>query len=303
MPVAPVEQGCLPEGERSGFTLIELLVVVAIIGLLISVLLPTLQRAREQARLTLCLSNIRGQATVLEEYTVEYLGGLPPKHFWRFEHGTAEIGLINSVLARYQGEPFVRSPENEFPTPAGIWRCPDISISDDHTERWSHSGIIHHSPNTWLFNNVMAFPGSTRFDANAPDGWYERIGGSKWRRREEIRRPAEIVTFMDTVNIFYWWCGHREVLECIGRSDEAISDPDDAEFNDARTSHQKLRERPFAFLDGHAEALPSTRSYWQDQLGQYRPRGNEGAVAEFYDREVQRFMWFIEPGEYVGPVP
>jgi len=57
--------------ERSGFTLIELLVVVAIIALLISILLPSLARARELAKRTTCAANNSGMGKGLFTYASE----------------------------------------------------------------------------------------------------------------------------------------------------------------------------------------------------------------------------------------
>jgi prepilin-type processing-associated H-X9-DG protein len=63
--------------RRTAFSLVELLVVIGIITVLIAILLPALQTAREAAQATQCLSNIRQLGTVLVEYVNDNNGWLP----------------------------------------------------------------------------------------------------------------------------------------------------------------------------------------------------------------------------------
>lgn len=87
---------------RSGFTLIELLVVVAIIALLISILLPSLARARELAKRTTCAANMSGIGKGLHTYASDGNQGMPiSAHAAPAAGGTGATG--NVTYARMIG--------------------------------------------------------------------------------------------------------------------------------------------------------------------------------------------------------
>ena len=92
--------------SRHGFTLIELLVVIAIIAILAAMLFPVFARAREQARRTTCLSNLRQLGLACHMYAQDYDEYLPVSNHASNPH----LRLVNQIT------PYTRN--------LGILYCP-----------------------------------------------------------------------------------------------------------------------------------------------------------------------------------
>lgn len=101
--------------RQSGFTLIELLVVIAIIAILAAILFPVFAQAREKARQTSCLSNMKQIMLAEMMYVQDY-----DERFCRTHHDLEEGEPITNLYTWYAPlQPYIKND--------GIFRCPSLN--------------------------------------------------------------------------------------------------------------------------------------------------------------------------------
>lgn len=229
--------------RRRGFTLIELLVVVAIIALLIAILLPSLSRAREQARATVCLSNLRILGTALHLYLSDYKDRFPQRGL---SHGGQDdldrSWVIQMARELGQSDDIRRCPSDKSP----YWQEP----YNDLLRRSSYAS------NDFLTRVVDPGPGGVR---KLPDGRdpFDRVDRVHNPTRtifwvelaEQVRDPVTAYVTSDHVHPELWIGGNADEVRTAALQM--------VEYN------LHLGRANYGFVDGHAnpERFEDTFSY------------------------------------------
>ena len=243
--------------RRRGFTLVELLVVIGIIAVLISLLLPSLGAAREAARTTACLSNLRQLGISHANYLAAYNNYVMPCDYLDTTtppdaNGYKTLEQWPTILVTNKLLSYPNAGTGAAPDDGGVLRCPSgvpqfiaaTSTSNGLPQSRTHAvgamGLQHRSqffsPGRIVYS-WYGINGSSAAHAYIPCKRWPPDGKTtgKLTRINEIKKPSELVFLFDGLAINYHTVNANRI----------------------NARHKNRSATNILFFDGHAETLPT----------------------------------------------
>ncbi len=223
--------------KSTGFTLIELLVVIAIIAILAAILFPVFARARENARRTSCLSNLKQIGLGIMQYTQDYDETYP-------SYGT--------YIGNTDAAPFWTTTVQPYLKSTSLLRCPSSLTSPT-------TSIGHYGANILVLKSTRSAsetyePGLKLSAVNFPSSVYMVMdsGASRiipWGTTQSVRNGS----------------GSHYLPGVGSRVPAPVADVDDAYQDDYQRGRHFLGVN-VTYADGHAKWVLSNEVYRQASL-------------------------------------
>jgi prepilin-type N-terminal cleavage/methylation domain-containing protein/prepilin-type processing-associated H-X9-DG protein len=248
--------------KRPAFTLIELLVVIAVIAILMAVLLPALNLARDQGRKMKCAGNLRSLAVANGVYVANNDDWTVPCRF--IVGSSTTLWTSNRQFRKYIGYDQTEPGLSTVQTPQK-YKCPS-----DQQKAWAHSYNVEQGSTTGTL---------VSYGYNIED-WYPSVGSPSWDatmgmavlayKMSTIPQPAEKLQFNEAHDWWSKWKGADyihgwDVLGQLGTVNEykgvGCGGPTMYRHNEAVN---------LAFYDGHIEARHKTK-VWIPEHAEIKP--------------------------------
>ncbi|MFP4250912.1 MAG: DUF1559 domain-containing protein [Armatimonadota bacterium] len=216
---------------KRGFTLIELLVVIAIIAILAAILFPVFARAREKARQSSCLSNLKQIGLAIQMYAQDYDERLAPYYVLSPDASTRASGWYDCLYPYTKNEQMFVCPSEEYSASGRHWR-----------EGFPSGAGVYRETIVASYTGAREMSGTGRIN---PSPW-----SGSGRKLASFERPAETIVIFETRTDYI---GNYAGL---GFYDDGTPREMDSSGNVGYMRYRHNLQMNAAYADGHVKSIP-----------------------------------------------